>query len=209
MTRLLLIRHGRSELNAQERVQGWLDSPLDEVGQAQARAVARRLEGEGLAIVYSSTLRRARETAEVIAGALSIPLVTDERLKERDVGAIAGLNNEEIEERFPEWVQIWRKNPGRLPPPGAERTEAFWERVVAVFEEIVARHPGEVVGVVSHGGVLGVYLTYLVGAERGSPSPFAFGNGSISIVESDGLRFRIQRVNDCCHLETALPSLKE
>jgi len=187
-------------MNAQRRAQGWLDSPLDEVGRAQARAVARRLQRENPQIIYTSPLSRARETAETIAQALGVPLVADERLKERDVGEIAGLNNKEIEERFPEWFQRWRESPGWVPPPGAEPPEIFWRRVVEVFEEIVGRHPNGVVGVVSHGGVLGTYLAYLVGAKPGSPSPFSLGNGSLSVVEFEGPRPRIRFVNERCHL---------
>ena len=199
--RLLLVRHGRSEMNAQRRAQGWLDSPLDEVGRAQARAVARRLQQEPPRILYTSPLSRARETAEIIAQALGVPLAVDDRLKERGLGAISGLTREEIEERFPEWIQRWRENPEWVPPPGGEGPEVFWERVVGVFEEIVARHPGQVVGVVSHGGVIGTYLTHLVGAERGTRSPFALANGSLSIVELNEHRARIHLVNECCHLK--------
>jgi len=200
VTRLLLVRHGRSEMNAQRRVQGWLDSPLDEVGRAQARAVANRLRREQPMILYTSPLRRARETAEIIAQTLDLPIVTDDRLKERDVGAIAGLTNAEIEQRFPEWVERWRKMPDWVPPPGAEQPEAFWERVVSVFEEILARHSRGAVGVVAHGGVLGTYLAHLVGAPKGSPSAFSLANGSLSVVETDGVRPRIRLVNDRCHL---------
>ena len=75
MTRLLLVRHGRSELNAVGRVQGWLDSPLDELGRAQSLAVARRLQRESPVIVYTSTLRRASETAEIIGAELGLAVV--------------------------------------------------------------------------------------------------------------------------------------
>ncbi len=201
MTRLLLLRHGRSEMNAEHRVQGWLDSPLDEVGRAQAQAVARRLRQEEMEVLYTSTLRRARETAEIITGVLNVPLVADERLRECDVGAIAGLNNKEIEARFPEWVQRWRETGGLAPPPGAEQPEVFWGRVVEAFDEIVGRHSGEVVGVVTHGGVLGTYLSHLVGVVRKGRSPFSLGNCSLSIVEFDTVGFRIRLVNDQYHLE--------
>jgi broad specificity phosphatase PhoE len=188
-------------MNAEKRVQGWLDSPLDDVGRAQTRAAARRLRREEPEVLYTSPLRRARETAEIIARELDISLVEDERLKERDVGEIAGLNNAEIEEQFPEWVQRWRKAPGRVSPPGAEPLQAFRGRVLDVFEEIVSRHGGHVVGVISHGGVLGVYLTHLAGAESGSPSPFSLANGSLSIVEFGEPRVRIRLVNAQCHLD--------
>lgn len=201
MTRLFLMRHARSRMNAERRVQGWLDSPLDGVGREQAHALGRRLRREELDALYSSPLKRALETAQIVAEMLDLPLIEDERLKERGVGAIAGLNSQEIEERFPEWVESWRERPGAVPPPGGECHEALWGRVEEAFTDILARHPDGAVGVVTHGGVLNVYLTHLVGVKRGYPSHFSFANGSISIVDLSDRDLRIRLVNDQCHLE--------
>jgi broad specificity phosphatase PhoE len=187
-------------MNAQRRVQGGLDSPLDAVGRSQAVALAWRLEPEEPRILYTSTLHRARETAELVAARLGVPIVTDERLIERDVGAIAGLTNEEMEVRFPEWVRQWRESDERVPPPGSEDPQAFRERVSTVFADIARRHPDDVVGVVTHGGVLGAYLCSLVGVSWRRHSPFSLGNASLSIVDLDGRRFRIRLLNDRCHL---------
>lgn len=201
MTRLLLVRHGRSELNAAGRVQGWLDSPLDELGREQAQQLAHRLRVEQPQAVYTSTLRRARQTAEVIAVALGIPLAADERLRERDAGALTGLNPAEIEEQFPEWVQQWRDSRRMAAPPQGEQPADFCARVVAVFDEIASRHPDGAVSVVTHGGVLATYLGHLLGLEPGRWAPFSFGNGSLTVVDlgTDGPRIRL--VNDRCHLE--------
>jgi broad specificity phosphatase PhoE len=201
VTRLLLVRHGRSEMNAQGRVQGWLDSPLDETGREQARALARRLEGESPVVVYTSTLQRAQATAEIIAGQLGVPLVADGRLRERNPGAITGLTSEEIRARFPKLVRKLHEGAELTSLPEAERAEAFRERVVEAFGEIADRHLNGAVAVVTHGGVLAAYVGHLLGVETGRYLPLSFANGSLSIVEVDGARSpRVRLLNDRCHL---------
>lgn len=202
MTRLLLIRHGRSEMNAQRRIQGWLDSPLDTLGRSQAEAVAHRLRQETPEALYSSTLRRARETAEIIGAALDdVLLVDDDRLRERNVGDIAGMTGEEVEAQFPDLLKRWRES-RMVAPPGGERPRDFWERVVAAFDDIAARHPDGTVIVVTHGGVLATYMGHLLGLQAGEWPPLSFDNTSLSVVELNGGRIRIRLVNDRCHLES-------
>ena len=202
MTRLLLARHGRSEMNAQRRVQGWLDSPLDDVGREQARALAGRMHRENPTVIYTSPLSRARETAEIVAGLLQIKVICDERLKERSVGDVAGMTGEEIAARFPDFMRRWRDPRTFAIPPGGEEPQVFTRRVTQALAEIGARHPQETVGVVTHGGVLGVYMGYLLGIETGRWAPFSFRNGSLSVVELGDTGVRIKTVNSCCHLET-------
>jgi len=205
MLRLLLIRHGRSEMNAQGRIQGWLDSPLDDLGRAQAHAVARRLQCEGPALLYASDLRRAWETAQIIGQVLDIPLIPDARLRERNLGDIAGLYGEEIRDRFPDMVREWESSQRMRSAPGGEQPADFWARVVAAFDEIVGRHPQGVVGVVTHGGVLATYMSHLMGLEVGRWGLLSFNNGSLSAVEFTGKGARIRWVNDCCHLDGVAP----
>ncbi len=199
MTRLLLVRHGRSEMNAERRVQGWLDSPLDALGRSQAEAVAQRLRLESPEALYTSTLRRARETAEIIAAALDLPLVDDARLRERNVGDIAGMNSEEIDAQFPGLMKRWRES-RLVTPPGGEERDDFWGRVTAAFDDITTRHPDGAVTIVTHGGVLATYMGHLLGLEPGIWPPMSFGNTSLSVVELNGGQPHIRLVNDRCHL---------
>jgi broad specificity phosphatase PhoE len=185
-------------MNAERRIQGWLDPPLDEWGRAQA-AVARRLAGHPVEAVYSSDLRRAQETAQVLADLLGRPLVLDPRLRERNLGPISGLTIEEIRQRFPEVVRTWEAN--RADFPGGELSAAFWGRVTAAFADIVAAHPQGEVAVVTYGGTLAVYLASLLGLQPDWRIPLRLDNGSLSILEIEDGRPRIRAVNDCCHLE--------
>ncbi|MDY7077661.1 MAG: histidine phosphatase family protein [Chloroflexota bacterium] len=199
MTRLFLIRHGRSTWNATHRIQGQADPPLDEVGREQARRLAERLREDPPVVLYTSSLRRAQETAEIVGDTLGVPVVPDDRLQEYDVGDIAGLTWEQVTEQYPEVALRWTDEPGELVIPGEEGSAPFLARVAGVLGEIGSRHDGETVGVVAHGGTLGTYLNHLIGLETRF-SPFRFANGSLSIVELNPVRPRITLLNDTCHL---------
>ena len=149
--------------------------------------------------LYTSPLRRARETADIIGDALGLPVVADERLKEYDVGDITGLTWEQVEEQYPDVARRWSKALESFEFPGAEENAPFRARVAAAFDEILSRHDEGTVGVVAHGGTLGVYLNHLIGLPS-QFSPFHFGNASLSIVEMNPVRPRIVLLNDTCHL---------
>jgi broad specificity phosphatase PhoE len=185
--------------NAQGRIQGRADSPLDELGREQARRLAERLRAEAVVALYTSPLRRAQETADIIGRALDVPVVPDERLQEYDVGDLAGLTWEQVVERYPDVAHRWAEAQEELGVPGEEGHAPFHARVVAAFDDILSRHADGSVGVVAHGGTLGAYLNHLIGLQSWL-SPFRFGNGSLSIVEANPVRPRVVLVNDVCHL---------
>jgi len=148
--RVLMLRHGQSEWNAERRWQGWADPPLTDLGVAQAHAAAERLQGLGLEAVATSDLRRARMTAEVIADRLQLASVlVDPDLRERDVGQWSGLTTDEIEARWPGQLDAWRQ--GRLAsPPGGEAD--MLPCVLPAIERRLAT--GQAWLVVAHGGVI-------------------------------------------------------
>jgi len=202
MTQLLLIRHGQSTWNAQGRIQGWADPPLDETGLDQARKLAQRLaaDGHALAAVYSSPLLRAKQTAEQVGQAFGLPVQTDDRLRENNVGQLTGLTSSEVEQQFPEWVAARRASLEWTPPPEGEGRDHFVSRAVAVMTDIVARHAGQTIAVVSHGGTLGVYLAHLLEMPIHRSLPFQFDNTSLSIVKVGEHRIRLLKLNDTAHL---------
>ena len=150
-------------------------------------------------MLYTSPLQRAKETAEIIGQALDVPVAPDERLKEYDVGDIAGLTWEQVVERYPNVARRWAEAEEVVEFPGAEKGESFRARVAAAFDEILSRNAEGPIGVVAHGGTLGTYLNHLIGLPTWR-SPFSFGNGSLSIVEVNPVRPRILLLNDTCHL---------
>jgi broad specificity phosphatase PhoE len=150
-TRLLLARHGETDWNRIERWQGHADPPLNELGRRQAADLAEQLVGDGIAAVYSSDLRRASETAGMVAERLGLPVVEDAGLREIDVGSWSGLTREEARERFPEGFARWLA--GEIGHDGETR-EQLTARVVAAVERIAAAHENETVLVVTHGGAI-------------------------------------------------------
>jgi broad specificity phosphatase PhoE len=150
VTVILLARHGQSDWNRERRWQGHADRPLTDEGKRQAGALADRLEDIPVDAIYSSDLRRARETAEVVAERRGLEIHERSELREVDVGSWSGLTRDEAEERFPEDFARWlRGGPGWR---DGESYEEMSKRVLKEIGTIVAEHPDGRVLVVSHGG---------------------------------------------------------
>ncbi len=202
--KLLLIRHGQSVANIENRLQGQVDSPLSDRGREQAHALARRLEREEWEIttLYSSDLSRAAETAEILADRLGLPVVYDARLREYDYGQWSGLTWDEIGAVLRQTGAVSSPDAGWPSIPGEEGQESFHRRLIAALDDIRAGHrDGEVVGIVAHGGSLGVLLSHLLGIPPRRFPPFILENASLSIIAFHPLGPRLFRLNDTCHLE--------
>ena len=156
-TTIVLVRHGETDWNRDNRFQGHADTPLNEAGRRQARELAADLEAERFAAVYSSPLRRAHETATILAERRGLPVRPSNALKEVDVGSWSGLTRTEIELRHPEGYRRWLGR-GHGWDDG-ETYEDLHERVVAGLVEIGAKHPGETVLAVTHGGPIRTALS--------------------------------------------------
>ena len=153
MTTLLLVRHGETDWNREGRWQGHSDTHLNELGREQAARVAAELDG--VDVIYSSDLARAKETADVVASRLGLDVLVDERLRERSFGAWEGKTGPEIEAKFRDAHARWLAGEG----PGADDAEPFADfgaRVEAFLRDVLARHPTETVLVVAHGGSIRV-----------------------------------------------------
>lgn len=181
--RLLLIRHGESQGNAESRLQGRADFPLSELGVAQAGALAKRFSSS-VSALYSSPLLRAKMTADAVACAAGLDVVEDDRLQEYDVGEISGLTWPEVKERYPEIARQYRKESEFPRFPGSESRDDFTTRVQTSIDEIAARHKddGEV-AVVTHGGPILVYVMESLGTPYSRPPRFRVDNASIHTIE--------------------------
>ena len=198
--RLMLVRHGRSTWNAEGRIQGQADPPLDEIGWQQAQRIADRLADVELAAVVSSPLQRARTTAEAIAARQDLPVSFDDRLMEYDFGVMSGLTWEGVVQNHPEVAARWHEDPWILPVAGSEGRALFQARVQAAMEDIIAAYADGQVAVVAHGGTFAAYLTALLGLDIHRRHPFHFGNTSLTLIEVGAQRFDIHVLNDTCHL---------
>ena len=165
MATLLLVRHGETDWNVENRFQGHADPPLNETGREQSRELAQELAGERLVAVVSSPLRRALETAEAIAAAHDLPLRQEPGLREVDLGSWTGLTRTEVEARDPEGYRRWLDY-GHGWADG-ESYEEVGERVVATLLEVAAAFDGATVATVTHGGPIRAALAAAAGISYG------------------------------------------
>ena len=189
MTTILLARHGETDWNREWRFQGHADPPLNQTGRAQAAELSAALANEELAAVYSSPLRRALETAELIATAHGLEPVASEALREVDVGSWQGLTRAEVEARFPEQYARWLGH-GQGWEDG-ETYEQMGERVIDALLRLAEAHDGERILVVTHGGPIRAAFAFAdekshAEARRSGPSianvfvaEFAFEGGAL------------------------------
>jgi len=161
--RLVLLRHGRTSWNAAHRVQGQLDSELDEVGLAQARQVAPAIAALQPALVVSSDLARARVTAETVAKEAGLVPSYDERLREFYLGELQGLTHDEIRSRDPEGFDRFARGDWE-DIPGAEAPVAVAQRMAAALRDAAAElEPGETAVAVSHGAATRIGIACFLG----------------------------------------------
>jgi broad specificity phosphatase PhoE len=157
-TRILLVRHGQSEWNAEGRWQGQADPPLSDLGRRQSHEAARMLGA--VDAIFASDLQRAAQTAAIISGDLGVgPVVLDSDLRERDAGEFSGLTRDEIEQRFPGHLASRRR------PPGWEGDGSLLARALDALGRIADAVPGGEVLAVTHGGLMYTIEAHL-GAEH-------------------------------------------
>jgi len=183
-TDILLIRHGETAWNAERRLQGHLDIPLNTEGERQATLLAAALDSEAVDLVVSSDLMRARQTAQAVAGRKGLVLQQDPALRERCYGGFEGLLYSEIEQRFPREFAAWqaRDVDARLPEGRnqAETFRDFYARATGAILRLAAAHPGRTLALVAHGGVLECAYRLARGLPLETPRDFKVFNASIN-----------------------------
>jgi probable phosphoglycerate mutase len=181
-TRILAIRHGETAWNVDTRLQGHLDIPLNEVGLRQAQHLARALAGhDAIDAIYASDLSRARDTAQAIAQAVGHTVTTHAGLRERHFGAFQGRTFAEIETELPDHAWHWRKRtPEWVPPGGGESLLMLNERIVRTVNELAARHCGQQMVLVAHGGVMDILYRAATRLELQAPRTWQLTNTAVN-----------------------------
>ncbi|MBI4954757.1 MAG: histidine phosphatase family protein [Myxococcales bacterium] len=201
---IYLLRHGLTDANATGTIQGHQPTPLNAEGRRQAAQLAARFGPGGITVdaLVSSDLRRARETAEVVASRAGVPLTLDAAWRERGLGSWEGQRVGEL--------GIWQAATSTEDPPGAETAAAFAARVRAALATLPERfEAARAIGVVTHGGAIRTLLRMLAAAELPSEGPVPLvamvANCSILhlVLHAERRRFQVLTVNDVAHLGVA------
>jgi broad specificity phosphatase PhoE len=159
-TRLLLARHGETDWNRQHRFQGQTDIALNSNGRSQAMALNASLKSEPLAAVYSSALRRAVETAQIIAAQHRLNVSRDERLNEIRMGDWEGMVYKDWANKYPSLKQALENDRRSVTAPNGESIDQLERRVLSMMKEIALAYPGETVCVIGHGMVNAVIRSH-------------------------------------------------
>ncbi|MFZ2738857.1 MAG: histidine phosphatase family protein [Burkholderiaceae bacterium] len=183
-TRIIAIRHGETAWNADTRIQGHLDIPLNPTGRWQAQQLAKSLSAETLDAIYSSDLSRAFETASAIsqnhpelAGREPTQLPA---LRERCFGAFEGQTWSEVETQWPEQAQRWHSRDIDFSPEGGETLVELHSRIESAVDSIAQQHPGQQIALVAHGGVMDVLYRLATRLDLQAPRTWALGNTAVN-----------------------------
>jgi probable phosphoglycerate mutase len=204
-TRILAIRHGQTAWNADKRIQGQLDLPLDAMGLRQAERLAEALADEPITAVYSSDLSRAVQTAAPLVERKQLPLRPDPALRERSFGEFQGRTFEEVTRSWPDQALRWRHRDPDYGPAGGERLIDFNDRCVAAAWRLAAAHPGQTIVMVAHGGVMDCLYRSAVGMGLSAPRTWQLDNAAVNRLLWSPQGLTLVGWNDRSHLEGLPP----
>ncbi|MBE2271955.1 MAG: histidine phosphatase family protein [Anaerolinea sp.] len=197
--RIIFIRPGETDWNKQGRWQGWVATPLNEHGRRQAESLARFLRTIGMSALYSSDLRRAMQTAEILCRVLGYEAIPDERLRERNIGLWQGLTLDEMRAWYADEYESMLKDVNAYRVPAGESRDEVRARMKSAYNDIMQQARGETVGILTHTTALKVLLEDLfpgydaIGAN--------LGNTSVTTMRRKGDSWTLVAVDDCLHLE--------
>src|SRR3990170_6155251 len=197
--KIILIRHGETEYNRQKKWQGWSDVPLNKAGKKQAKLLAHRLKHEVIDILYTSDLKRAAETAKVIAKSVNLQLIKTKKLRERNIGILEGVNFQESIEKYKDvFGKLFDSSDETFKGHGGESVKEVKQRIKELWNEIRAEHKEKIVAIVTHGGTKHHIIRLLV---HDLFQDMQFGNTAITILKKDrdGV-YQITLLSDTSHL---------
>ena len=198
--RLLLVRHGDTESGSTLRYWGQTDIGLSAAGLRQAERLRRRLAAEKIDAIYTSNLRRASVTAEVIAAGHQLDIVGCAELNEVDFGRIEGLTFDEIGRLYPEVIESWVSWSLKLKFPDGESFDQFNNRVKKFLSRLEKHAPGETILIVGHAGPMRLLVCHLLDLELRHWGQFRLDLASLSIVETYPQQAILSLLNDISHL---------
>jgi probable phosphoglycerate mutase len=199
-TEIILIRHGETEWNSQQRMQGHSNSDLSSVGQAQIQALGQWMKNVPFDLIYSSDSPRAKQTAEAITQFSGHELQFDQRLREKNLGVFEGLTSEEARERHPEVFRLFKTAGSKYVIDEGESTQQLQDRALEIVNEIRIKHPEERVLLVTHGGFIRVVMKHSLGLSLETPTRFLIRNTGVFRLEWED-KWLVSQMGGVSHLE--------
>src|SRR5947208_3910705 len=205
VTRVFLVRHGATVLSAEDRFAGATDVELSEEGREQARRLAERLSHEKIAAVYASPMGRTVETAQILAAPHGLEVQTRDGFLEISHGHWEQMTRREVEEKFPDELAEWEKDPYTFAPPGGESGLAVTARALPALIDLVREHPGENILVVYHKSTIRLLLSSLLAFDpRRYRDNLDQKPAALNIVDfRNPTRARLTLFNDTSHYDKA------
>jgi len=200
-TRIYMVRHGATQLSAEDRFAGAVDVHLSDEGKFQAGRLAERLADDSIAAVYCSPMTRTIQTATIVTAPHTLPLIHRDGLREIHHGHWEGMRRADVEEQFPEEYAAWEEDPFTFAPQGGEAGVNVIARALPVIREIVLEHRGQNVLVVSHKATLRLLISSLLGFDaRGYRDRLDQSPACLNVLDfKDPVRARLMLFNDVSH----------
>lgn len=208
-TRICFIRHGETDWNVEKRIQGQTDIPLNEIGRAQALAMAFNAAHVSFKAIYSSDLLRAAETARTLAAREALDVSPLPQLRERHYGIFQGITATEAAERYPEAYQHYMARDVVYDFETGESMIQLVERVGEAINWMVRHHTGQTIAAVTHAGVLDVLYRKSTGRPLHTPRDFVIPNCALNWFHFDGQGWHLESWGDRHHLTQVLLNTPE
>ena len=203
--RLVLVRHGETDLNRQGRVQGLNADPLNALGRVQADSIAEAVAADMPFDLYASPVPRALETASVVSSRLGVSVTRLDPVREADAGELVGLTGEEMRRRYPAFMERWAADAGTARMPGGESMEEVRLRAWRAVDRLRSGHPHDTVVVVAHNQTIGAIVATALDMPLLHFQRLSFALGSITRLDLTEARPMLVSLNETCHLPKARP----
>lgn len=200
MTRIVIVRHGRTEWNRIERFRGRADITLDDVGIKQAEAAAERVKVWPISAVYSSPLRRSSSTAEIIAASVDLNVQSMAGIIDIDYGQWQGLSIEDVVAKDGRLYSQWIENPDKVKFPGGESFVEVRERASKAVDSLIQKHPKESIVLVTHKVICQILILSLFGLDSSHLWQITQDVCAMNLFEVRGGIPSALFINDTCHL---------
>jgi len=201
LSKLLLVRHGRTAWHAEGRYAGTADVPLDDVGKQQVARVVERLSSVQFAAIFTSPLSRCHELAVAVAEEHGQEAITDKRLGEIDLGRWDGETFKDILANDGDILKRWTEDPTSITVPGGESLLSVQDRAMEWFAEATSAHPDGIIMASSHGGPIRAIISAVLGLPLGHLFRLTVDLASVTTINYKGMFSNLEELNDRCHLD--------